>query len=268
MRPVGIRAVVVAVGLCLSMALALPGGAIVGGQLDGNRHPEVGGLIFDDNGQKALICSGELLSSTVFLTAGHCVDFLISQGVDAHDVWVTFDSTFDASSPLRRGTYHIDPQFGTSSKDPHDLAVVVLDRAVSSITPARLPELGRLDRMKRQGTLASTLFTAVGYGDTRTSKTGGPHALQFDATRRYAIQSFQSLKEFWLTLSENAATGNGGSCYGDSGGPHFIGAGSNETPVVASITVTGDVNCRSTDTTYRVDTQSARDFLGQFVTLP
>ena len=267
MKRVGLRAAVLAAGLCLSMLVALPGGAIVGGQLDGSRHPEVGALVFDRDGEKALICSGSLISSTVYMTAAHCLDFLISEGVAPHDVWVSFDPTFDSSSRLHRGTYYQNPDFGSSSKDPHDVAVVVLDHAQRT-TPAQLPTLGRLDQMKRQGTLSSTLFTTVGYGDIRTSKSGGPNVFQFDGQRRYATQSFQSLNSVWLTLSQNPATGNGGTCFGDSGGPHYFGAGSNETKVVASITVTGDPNCRSTDTTYRVDTQSARSFLGQFVTLP
>jgi len=62
----------------------------------------------------------------------------------------------------------------------------------------------------------------------------------------------------------NPSVGSGGTCYGDSGGPHFIG----NTNVVAAITVTGDRWCRSTDVAYRMDTPSARDFLGQFVRLP
>jgi secreted trypsin-like serine protease len=66
----------------------------------------------------------------------------------------------------------------------------------------------------------------------------------------------------------NQATGDGGTCYGDSGGPHFLGAGSTETDVVVSITVTGDTVCKATHKTYRVDTASARDFLDDFVDLP
>jgi hypothetical protein len=60
------------------------------------------------------------------------------------------------------------------------------------------------------------------------------------------------------------STGSGGTCFGDSGGPHLLG----DTNLVVSITVTGDAVCRATDKTYRTDTASARAFLGQFVTLP
>ena len=70
----------------------------------------------------------------------------------------------------------------------------------------------------------------------------------------------------WLTLSMQPSTGDGGTCYGDSGGPHFLGGAQSD--VIASITVTGDAMCRATDRTYRLDTTSARDFLGHYVALP
>jgi len=38
--------------------------------------------------------------------------------------------------------------------------------------------------------------------------------------------------------------------------------------VLAAATVTGDSNCRSTNVDYRLDTETARAFLGQFVSLP
>ena len=66
----------------------------------------------------------------------------------------------------------------------------------------------------------------------------------------------------------NPATGNAGTCYGESGGPHVLGTGASETNVVVAVTVTGDRWCRSTDKDYRLDTTSARHFLGQFVPLP
>ena len=41
-----------------------------------------------------------------------------------------------------------------------------------------------------------------------------------------------------------------------------------ETKIIAAITVTGDAVCRATDTTYRMDTKSARSFLAHYVELP
>jgi secreted trypsin-like serine protease len=77
-----------------------------------------------------------------------------------------------------------------------------------------------------------------------------------------ANQSFLSLQKAWLTLNMNPSTGSGGTCYGDSGGPHFLGGVSSK--LIVSVTVTGDAMCRATDTTYRIDTPWARDFLEQF----
>jgi hypothetical protein len=77
-----------------------------------------------------------------------------------------------------------------------------------------------------------------------------------------------ALNKNWLRLSMNPALGDGGTCYGDSGGPNFLGAGDTETKMIVGITSTGDTVCRATNVTYRVDTPSARAFLGLYVALP
>jgi Trypsin len=236
--------------------------AITFGQLDTtNRFPHVGALIFEDEGEPALICSGTLVAPDVFLTAGHCTAFLESIGVAPDDVWVTFDPSFDESSPLLAGTYHTHPDFGSGGQsDTHDIAVVVLDAPVTGVTPATLPPANYLDSIA----LKQVRFTAVGYGTVRDQKTKGPQSLFFDAQRRFADQGFRSLTKAWLNLSMNPSVGSGGTCFGDSGGPHFEGTSN----LVVSITVTGDRFCRASDVTYRTDTASARDFLAEFVTLP
>ena len=72
----------------------------------------------------------------------------------------------------------------------------------------------------------------------------------------------------YLRISQKPATGDGGTCYGDSGGSNFLGAGASETNVVTSTTITGDSYCKSTNVTYRLDTRSSRNFLKDYVTLP
>jgi secreted trypsin-like serine protease len=263
------RRLLVVLGLALAGGLlaANPAGAIVNGQLDGNLHPEAGALIaeYRQPGQKDVLCSGSLIAPKVYLTAAHCTDFLASLGIT--DVWVTFDSQFTSSSKLIHGRYVTDPAYNAyagpgGSADPHDIAVVLLDNPATGITPARLPSAGLLGTTNLKG----QTFTAVGYGTVRTGKTGGPNAFFFDSTRRYALQSLLSLEPAWLNLSENPSTSNGGTCYGDSGGPHFLGGVTSNLQV--SLTVTGDTACRATDKTYRLDTPSAREFLGHYVTLP
>ncbi|MGE5140529.1 MAG: trypsin-like serine protease, partial [Rudaea sp.] len=237
-------ALAVLVGFALLFVASLPAQAITFGQLDGNLHPNVGGLVVEFTpGEKFLICSGTLISPTVFLTASHCTAFLPSVGIGPHDVWVTFDSVLSQTGTFYRGTYHTNPLYGHDAADPHDIAVIVLDQAVQGITPATLPTAGELDELAAKAGLKDQEFTAVGYGGVRTDKTGGWHYITYDDTRRYASQYFLSLTPAWLRLSENISTGSGGTCYGDSGGPHFMGDKTSN--LVVALTVTGDANCRA-----------------------
>jgi hypothetical protein len=264
------RALVALAALAAAAVVAVaPAGAITGGTVDGTTHPEVGAMLADFGTGKGLqvLCSGTMISTRVYLSAGHCTDYLASRGIGRHDVYVTLDPAWPAKGATAlRGTYYTDPQYGYSGQggqsDPHDIAVIVLDKAYKGATPAKLPTAGLLDKLP----LKNARFTAVGYGTVRSSSTTGPNAFYFDSTRRYALQFFLSLEPSWLNLSENPSTDSGGTCYGDSGGPHFLGGVSSNLEV--SITVTGDSVCRATDKTYRLDTRSARSFLGHYVTLP
>jgi hypothetical protein len=249
-----------ALGAVAAAALALAGAAlaIVNGEPDGNRHPNVGALLAPhaySDGTWAE-CSGTLVSPTVFLTAAHC-----DEGVDR--VAVTFDSSYDAATGTTYwGTWHADPAYRRAQSDPHDIAVVVLDEPVEGITPARLPALGSLGDLTRGAAL-----TPVGYGAQSVTVDKG-HVFHYADVRYVTTGSLDAVNPAWLRLSMNPAKGDGGTCYGDSGGPNFIGAGSTETDVVAATTITGDAVCRATNVVYRLDTPSAQAFLGQYVTLP
>jgi secreted trypsin-like serine protease len=116
--------------------------------------------------------------------------------------------------------------------------------------------------------LYDTHFTAVGYGSVRDSKQTGWQAIHDNLVRNRVDQETLALTNAWITLSMNLATGNGGTCYGDSGGPHFIHLDGVETSIVAAITVIGDAQCKATDQDYRTDTLSARNFLAHYVDLP
>jgi secreted trypsin-like serine protease len=216
--------------------------------------------------QLRIVCSGSLISPTVFLTASHCTSFVESTGQT--DIWVTFDSKFTSKSKLLHGTMHTNPLYNQSQSDPEDIAVITLDEPVKGITPVALPKAGLLDQMKANGTLKNTLFTSVGYGiqEPKTGPGGITH--EFPMERWYAVGQFWALTDVWLKLSQNQATGDGGTCSGDSGGPQFLGAGSTETNTQVSITITGDLECFATNVDYRTDTPQARAFLDDFVALP
>ena len=253
----------------LATLLAGSAQAITYGTADGTAHPYVGGLIAADwlrAGQKDLLCSGTLISPTVFVTAAHCTSYLESLGIS--QVWVTFDPAYTSKSKLYAGHMHTNPGYPGTQSDPLDIAVITFDEPIRGITPARLPTAGLFDQMKANGTLASQLFTNVGYGgQERNIGPGGP-VIAYEDAREVSVSSLDALNPNWLRLSQNQATGDGGTCYGDSGGPQFLGAGAGETNLLVSITITGDSQCVSTNVTYRLDVPSSRAFLSQFVFLP
>ena len=256
----------------LLLVSTLPASAIVYGEPDGNAHPFVGSIVLRIPGEGLFqFCSGTLIAANVFLTASHCtapLDSILAEHPGS-EVLVTFDSTITEGGTFYTGTWHTNPAYltGNGQSDTHDVAVIILDQA-PGITPAQLPTAGLLDELKAGHVLKDTLFTVVGYGAVRETNRTGFQGILDNLERRRADQEFLSLTNAWLTLSMNLATSNGGACYGDSGGPHFIHLDGEETSIVASITVTGDAVCKATDKTYRMDTESARSFLANFVTLP
>jgi hypothetical protein len=245
----------VVIGLIVALLLiAAPVSAITNGELDGTRHPNVGGLVSPKQYSDGtwLYCSGTLISPTVFLTAAHC-----DEGTSR--VTVTFDTDYKAGDPTYTGTWHANPLFSKKQNDPHDLAVVVFDTPIVGITPARLPAAGSLANLP-----GSQQFTSVGYGAYEVTNQPGGHQFLYNDVRMVAIGTLNATNPAWLRISMNPATGNGGTCYGDSGGPNFLGT----TDILAATTITGDYVCRATNVDYRLDTQPARAFLGQYVTLP
>jgi secreted trypsin-like serine protease len=248
------------------LVAAAPAGAITFGQLDNGAHPNVGAIAADISGDGRIraFCTGTLISETVVVTAGHCTDFYRELGLGAHDAYVSFDDnalSSNASRTLHRGTWHTHPLYGVGgTSDSHEIGVVVLDQPYTGAVPATLPSSRELSL----GSLKGTRYVAVGYGQVREDKTAGPNNLLPSGVRHFAEQTFSTLSTAWLTLSQNPSLDNGGTCYGDSGGPHFA----KSTGKIVSLTITGDTACRSRDKTYRLDSRSARDFLDDYVTLP
>src|SRR4051794_27079867 len=249
------RRVLLALAVLTGLVLtASPAGAITDGTADGTAHPNVGGLVSPTQYSDGtwLYCSGTLISPTVFLTAAHC-------DTDGARVGVTFDPSYQAGDKVYYGTFHADPLYGQSQSDPHDIAVVVFDRAIKGITTARLPAAGSLSNLS-----GSQRFTSVGYGAYEVTNQPGGHQYLYNDVRGVATGALNTTTQSWLKISMNPSHGDGGTCYGDSGGPNFLG----ETDIVAATTITGDSVCRSTNVDYRLDTASARNFLAPYVALP
>ncbi len=243
------------VGACLAVATVQPATAIVYGKSDGSNHPNVGSMLVKDGSDTYQWCSGTLIAKGVFLTAAHCTVALSDYGFSIKDVSVTFNSN-GVKDPIDVTGVYEDPEFNHRQSNPHDLAVLYFNAEATSADPAQVAGPGYLDAVGKKA-LRKDRFTAVGYGLVRTSKKKGPQGILDNMQRNYAIQSMQSLTSAWLTLAMNdRSVDNGGTCFGDSGGPHFDKKG-----VLVSITVTGNSVCKATDKTYRIDTPWAQDFL-------
>lgn len=251
----------------------LPAFGIVYGEPDGGEHPYVGSIVAYVPALSSTpfqLCTGTLLQGDgdydgddVLLTAAHCLvglDFLDQFG--DWEILVTFDETIQDidDGDYYSGTLIPHPRFPSNAANTYDIGVIVLD-ANPGVGYGQLVDAGELDEMKADHSLRDQTFTAVGYGTVRETRKMANQSILDNIDRNKGDQEALSLTKAWLTLSMNEATGNSGTCFGDSGGPHFF-EGSN---VIASITITGDAQCKATDKTYRLDTAFARDFLSDFV---
>jgi hypothetical protein len=273
-------------GVLAAGAFALPAGAVTDGQLDGTRHPHVGLMVAQDSGGYPLWrCSGTAMSTTVYLTAGHCteapaarVEIWFAPGpiptdpeyaaavaadpdgrVSCNENPVLFDG-YPCQGDVG-GTPYTHPQYNPDAFFLFDLGVVVYDEPFARPTYGVLPSLNQLDAFDVKGAKQNIRFTSVGYGlqrsfpDAASWKDEAVRVRMFSTPR--LIQINQGIVgDFALLLSNNANTG--GTCFGDSGGPNFI----DDSNVVAGVTSYGlNGNCAGTGGVYRVDRADDLNFL-------
>ena len=214
------------------------------------------------------ICSGTMITSNVFLTASHCTAYYTQElAPRGFTVYVSLDQSIPFGDKTSNKTklfpvsYVVtNPNYNQAQSDSGDIGVLVLQSALRGVTPATLPSCGLLDQLVAQNGLKDAVFTAVGYGlQNRVVGGGVPYFQDVNPIpRMYAFSSFNSLNGGYVRLSQNPATGNGGTCFGDSGGPNFLSVNGNL--ILAAITITGDSVCRSTNVDYRTDTTAAQAF--------
>ena len=251
------------------LAIAVsPVGAITDGEPDGDNHPYVGLMVADNSsGNPMWRCSGTLISPTIFLTAGHCT-------FGAARVTIWFESDVQNTPGLGYpnggptsvdGTPYAHPQYDDNAFFLHDLGVVVLDTPVVKSTYGKLPALNSLDALRPN---SKTTFTAVGYGLQKAFPTATDWKESRQRVRMVASPHLVQINTGFtgdgsLILSNNTRTG--GTCFGDSGGPNFVGT-SNTVGGVTSFGLNG--TCGGTGGVYRVDRADDLNWLATFGVAP
>ncbi|MDQ0990575.1 trypsin-like serine protease [Streptomyces sp. V3I7] len=287
-----VRASAITAAACAAvLAAALPSSAINSyNATPAPERTEVGALVatWDNDGDPATpdrvdwVCSGTMVDADTFLTAAHCttdwpddVRFYVSldqdvqAGLDAAAKRHPGDPAAQARDVAVEGTARTHPDYPGPASDPHDIAVVQLPAAQVksrwSFTPATLPTANQWGELGPQG-LNSTDWFVAGYGTQEAERGPGGQTHPGGGVRMKAPVTFDALNDAWLRLAMTAPQGNGGACYGDSGGPNFAVVGGRN--VLAATTITGDTPCYATNVVYRLDTPGARAFLSPFVKLP
>lgn len=266
--------IVFALVLTMLLVSVSAGLAITSGELDGDDHPQVVLLIMDVGGAPAYRCSGTLLTPTVLLTAGHCTSNFPGEPYTGMRVFTESDvqngdNTYpEAGGPnsVEAVSWYAHPLYETAPFFFHDVGVVILeDPGVVLADPSDygvLPQVDQLDALKTRRGKQNTTFTAVGYGLQRIN----PVFVESEKIRMVAEPRLIQINvpgftgDFSLMLSNNHSTG--GTCFGDSGGPNFLGD-SNVVAGVTSFAING--NCAGTGGVFRMDRQNVLDFVESFL---
>jgi secreted trypsin-like serine protease len=238
---------------------------ITDGQLDGTRHPAVVLIVMDIDRAPAFRCSGTLIAPKVVVTAGHCTgepgEFSGMRIFTESDVQ-NGDNNYPFAGPntIEAASWHSHPLFTESAFFLHDVGVIQLKKAVtlSSSQYGKLPTVDQLDALK---TSNATRFTSVGYGLQQIN----PAFSESQRIRMFAEPQLIQVNtgftgDFSLLLSNNASTG--GTCFGDSGGPNYLG----KTNVIAGVTSFGlNGTCGGTGGVFRLDRQDVLNFVTQYL---
>jgi V8-like Glu-specific endopeptidase len=266
------KTLITSIAIMAILVIAIsPVGAITDGELDGDGHPHVVLLIMDVDGAPMWRCSATLLSPTVVLTAGHCVSNYPGPPATGFRIFTESDvENGDNTYPFAGGPNSVEaedwyahPLYETAPFWYHDVGVVILEEPGFVLdTYGELPQLDQLDQLKTRRGRQDTTFTAVGYGLQRIN----PVFIESEKIRMYAEPRLIQINvpgftgDFSLLLSNNHSTG--GTCFGDSGGPNFLG----DSDVVAGVTSFGiNGNCAGTGGVFRMDRQDVLDFVSPFL---
>jgi len=244
--------------------------AITNGQPDGDAHPYVGLVVFDDEEGPAWRCSASLLSPTVLLTAGHC-----TSGAVAARVWFDSDLTGNPEYPFGGSTSYEGIPYtyseyceecgkGLPGFIQGDVGIVVLTEPVPTSVVSEyavLPDENLVSGLKNK-----TGLDLVGYGVQEQIRGGGPPVWTGLRMRMYAPSELVSGKFVhsgqFIRVAMNPGGGSGGTCFGDSGGPILQ---RNSDTVLAVNSYVTNSNCTGVGYAFRIDTPEVLAWIYSFL---
>jgi hypothetical protein len=264
--------------------------AIQYGEPDNGRHPYVGLVSFhDSSGVPLWRCTGTLVDSDTFLTAGHCTGYDPDLDTSPAKAVIWFDegpinitNGWTAGRPCAGLTGY--PCTGDAQGTPiphpgwngfltipntHDVGVVQLTKPVKNRGFGSLAPAGYLDKLATKRGTQSVDFTVVGYGLqlVKPVQIGVRQRLLANVQLVELGSALTDGYNLHYTNSPGNGTGNGGTCFGDSGGPVFHFDGKKEVIVGVNSFVL-NLNCKGAGYAFRTDIAESRGFLSSYTRLP
>ncbi len=275
------KKITIAIVLSLVMLLSIigPASAVTDGELDGNGHPQVVLILMEVDGEPMYRCSGTMISPYLVLTAGHCTSNFPDGDYSGMRIFTESDVQggigITNNYPYGGGAFSIEaeswatlPGFESAPFYKNDVGIIVLEKPFYPGVYGKLPAAGQFDAFKTKRGIQKVTFTSVGYGLQQSFPTAAAWKEHNVKTRMVAhpkliqINAPGSVGDFSLLLSNNAKTG--GTCFGDSGGPNFLG----NTNTIAGVTSFGmNGNCAGTGGVFRLDKQRVIDFVQPYLDL-
>lgn len=198
--------------------------AIINGQPD-SRHPAVGAITA---GTQGAFCTGTLITPKLVVTAAHCVDAMGKYGGASGCRFRTDASSGSVHHTIQQAIKHPSYNPRSSTLSDYDIAVLILNNAVSGVTP--IP--ANADPV--DATWVGRKVLVMGYGLIQTQPTPQSAPSKYSAE----IPIFQVSGN--QMVHKDQTTGKS-ACHGDSGGPALYTVNGELRVIGVTSTATSDV---------------------------